>query len=135
LAFKIQTWPLALKAPLITELSLPVTRLSAMALLLGCTKLTLSWAPILKLVQLIARFWLPWVTVVALPFWLLLMLPLPALTLPPVGPAHAALPAPMRLVATAAAMARRVLRPLDLPRPRVVSGTAWQHWAASFQTR
>ena len=63
----------------------PNTRFNATELLLGCTNWTASLAPMLKLCQLIATFWLAWLIVVlpAPPA----MLALPADTTPPVGPA------------------------------------------------
>ncbi|KLN54528.1 hypothetical protein VPARA_44500 [Variovorax paradoxus] len=81
-----------------------------------------------KLAQLMARFWLPCVMVVVLPLWL--MLPLPALTLPPLGPAHAPLASSAAQSATTAAP-----RPDDLPRPLAVSGAGTKRAAASLQTR
>jgi hypothetical protein len=66
--------------------------------------------------------------VVVAPLWL--MLPLPALTLPPLGPAHAPLASSGPQSATTAAATRTD----DLPRPLAVSGAGTQH-AASLQTR
>ncbi len=50
-------------------------RLTAIALAEGCTKLTLSCAPTLKLFQFREAFWLDWVMVVVAPFWEMLAAP------------------------------------------------------------
>src|SRR5512135_2897773 len=93
-------------------------RLTAMALAEGCTKFTVSCAVVLKLCQLRERFWLDWLMVVVLPDWL--MLPLPAVTCPPVGAASAA--GTMRTSANAPAI--RLHPEPDLPRPLAFSATA-----------
>jgi hypothetical protein len=67
--------------------SVPITRFSATDWLLGWTKATPSPAPMLKLCQLMAAFWLDWLMVRAPgpeP-----MLAAPAVTWPPVGRAWA----------------------------------------------
>ncbi len=73
--------------PRIVEGSPPTTRLRATELLLGCTKVTDSARPTLKLCQLIAAFWLDWWIVRA--SGALVMLALPAETTPPAGMAWA----------------------------------------------
>ncbi len=75
--------PFADRLPKMLEGSGPSTRLSATELLLGCTNWTASVAPMLKLCQLIATFWLAWVMVV-LPA-VLLMPAAPSVTTPPTG--------------------------------------------------
>ncbi len=61
----------------------PRTRLSAMALLLGCTNVTLSFAPIEKLCQLSTAFWLAcWTMTLPEP---VAIVALPAATEPPPG--------------------------------------------------
>ena len=87
LGFRINTWPLACRLPRIWLGSCPTTRFSATAAALGCTKFTVSLLAMLKLCQLIARFWLPWVMVVTAP--LCAMLPLPTVTCAPLGAARA----------------------------------------------
>src|SRR5690606_4908613 len=104
----------------------PSTRLSAMALALGCTKLTASFAPMPKLCQLMARFWLDWLTAIEVPARD--TLPVPPTICSPVGSAHDG-------PATAAATA--VLSTLSewrLPRPRAHSGAGTQACCLSFQT-
>jgi len=77
------TLPLAVRLPRMLEGSGPSTRLRAIELLSGCTNWTASVAPMLKLCQLIATFWLVWVMVV-LPAELLMAAP-PSVTTPPTG--------------------------------------------------
>src|SRR6185369_7651700 len=88
--FTRNTLPLADRLPRMLEGSGPVTRLSATELEFGCTNLTASTCPILKLCQLMAAFWLDWVMVMvpAPPE----IVALPAETAPPVGRAWALLP-------------------------------------------
>src|SRR4051812_44981266 len=62
-------------------------RLTAIALAEGCTKLTLSCAPTLKLFQVSEAFWLDWVMVVLAPLWE--MAAEPEVTWPSTGPACA----------------------------------------------
>ncbi|CQR72629.1 hypothetical protein SpAn4DRAFT_3089 [Sporomusa ovata] len=68
---------------------MPVTRLSATALALGWTKLTVSPLATEKLVQLIIALLLLWLIVVVLPVAVIVALPL--VTLPLVGLAKAVL--------------------------------------------
>ena len=81
------TLPFADRFPKILDGSEPSTRLSATELLPGCTKVTASDLPILKVCQLIATFGVDWVMVVA--DVRLLMAALPAVTTPPAGSAEA----------------------------------------------
>ena len=82
-----KTWPLACKAPSITLVSLPITRLRAMALAEGCRNCTVSSAAMPKLCQLIESRLLLCSMVVVLPFWL--MTPWPEVTRPSCGAAQA----------------------------------------------
>ena len=87
-----KTFPLAVRLPRIVDGSAPKTRLSATALLLGCTNRTVSPGPMLKLCQLITVLAVVWVTkVVPAP---VLMLAPPAVTAPPVGDAYTCMPKP-----------------------------------------
>ena len=90
-----------------------------MALAEGWTKLTVSPLLVLNDCQFNDRFWLACVTVVVAPFWL--MVPLPAVTWPPVGPAMAECEAASNTLA----MRRRLA---DLPLPLARSWTATQVW-------
>src|SRR5450830_33691 len=112
------------------EASEPSTRFSAIAELLGWTKLTVSLAPILKLFQLTARFWVDWLTFKVLPAWP--MVAWPAVTWPPVGSALACSENRDRAAATMVEAATR-LRPLPLA--LAVSGATTQAFCAWFQTR
>ncbi len=105
-------------------------RLTASALAEGWTKLTVSWAPTLKLFQFSAACWLDCRMVVLLPCWL--MLAVPATTCPPVGAASAGPPSASAVMAAAAAAS---LRRLPLPHPRDVSATATQAFRTWLQTR
>ncbi len=109
-------------------------RLTATLLAEGCTKSTVSCAPILKVFQFSERFWLPCLMVVVEPAWLIV--PLPDTTCPPVGPASANGEIKVTAVrdSAAAASLRRALLP-PLPRPRVVSATATQLLVTRLQTR
>ncbi|MOA16197.1 hypothetical protein D3C78_1363960 [compost metagenome] len=98
------TLPLADRLPRMLDGSPPTTRLSATALALGWTKRTASPAPMLKLCQLIAAFWLP-CTMVVLPA-AEEMLAEPAVTTPPVGSASAAPPQPRQSAAANAVTAK-----------------------------
>eukprot|EP01133_Synstelium_polycarpum_P019995 gene19995-biopygen16333 len=88
----MKTLPFADRLPSIVVPSLPSTRFSATALLLGCWNCTDSPLPILKLAQLMTAFWLPW-WITVLP-GVPLMVACPATTVPPAGPARARLPYP-----------------------------------------
>ncbi len=77
--------PLAVKLPRIEDGSGPNTRFNETELLLGCWKVTASFGAMLKLCQLIAAFWLDWLTVSVL--LVLEMLASPATTDPLVGSA------------------------------------------------
>src|SRR3989304_3620117 len=87
LGFRTKTWPLALRLPRIELGSWPRTRLRAMDDALGWLKRTASLLPMLKLCQLMARFWVFWVMVVVAPAWAIV--PAPVLVFPPVGSAWA----------------------------------------------
>ncbi len=123
LGLRMNTCPFALRLPRIWLGSCPSTRFSAIAEAFGWIKFTASLAPMPKLCQLMARFWLLWVMVVLAPAWA--MLPRPALICPPVGAASAngASNAPL----VSAKVAAMSLSPeMDLPRPLVFSETATQ---------
>ena len=84
------TLPLALKLPRMLDGSAPSTLLRMTELLLGCTKRTVSLAPMLKLCQLIAAFCVDWLMVVdPAP---VLMLAAPPATTPPAGNAYTLAP-------------------------------------------
>ena len=83
----MKTWPLALSAPLITLVSLPMTRFSVAEAALGWLKLTVSCAPIENPCQLMTALLEDWLMLVVVPdCW---MPAEPATTEPPVGPASA----------------------------------------------
>src|ERR1700744_2055100 len=84
------TWPLARRLPRMVDGPEPVTRFSATELASGCTNTTDSPLPMLKFCQLMAAFWLPWVTVTLEP--LVLIVAEPADPVPPVGLASASVP-------------------------------------------
>src|SRR5262249_3870111 len=119
------TCPLAFRCPRIEVPLLPRMRFTAMALAEGCTKSTVSWDPMLKLCQLSDRFWLDCRIVVMLPDWE--MLPAPATTWPPGGPACATTAPSDRAGATSLLLAH-------LPLARVVSATGTHAPIASLQT-
>lgn len=81
------TCPFALRLPRIWLPLPPSTRFTAIALAEGCTKLTVSPLPMLKLFQFRERFLLACVTVVTAPDWLMALLP--TVTTPPEGAASA----------------------------------------------
>src|SRR5688572_6208977 len=87
LGFTRNTLPLADRLPMMLEGSAPSTRLSATALLVGCTNCTASVLPMLKLCQLIATLGVDWLTV-TLP-GVVVIFALPADTAPSVGRAQA----------------------------------------------
>src|SRR6218665_3365485 len=95
-------------------------RLTAIELAEGWTKFTTSWELVLKDCQFRDRFWLDCVTVVVLPLWL--TVPLPAVTCPPVGPAHAAWPA---VIKTAVSKARLAALPLPLVHSETTIQVCW----------
>src|SRR5689334_22567007 len=86
------TCPLAARLPWMSEAPGPWTRLSVMALRLGCWNWTLSPLPTEKLCQLTIALADDWVTVVAPPDWE--MPAWPAATVPCCGPAVAVVDRP-----------------------------------------
>ena len=129
LGFKINTWPLALMLPMMALVSAPVTRLSVMELALGWLKRTDSLLPTENLAQSMAALLLVWLMVVALPAWL--MVALPAVTWPPVGPAspgrlniHSAAPKAVAVSVPQLDFCEFSFLPVDLPWPLALSVTA-----------
>ena len=111
----------------------PRIRLSAIEEALGWTKLTVADDPILKLCQSMASLLLLWLMVIALPA--LLIDPLPAETVPPVGKLFASrAKAQGRLKTPASASKLQRKRCFWVPEPRVVavSGMATQAPSASL---
>nr|WP_254257899.1 hypothetical protein [Methylobacter tundripaludum] len=103
-------------------------RLTAIAAVLGCWKLTVSLGAMLKLCQLADRFWLVWLIVVVSPDWLIL--PAPETICPPVG---SACPAAAKRNNGAISSLRLGLEPL--PRLLLFSATATKACFTSLQTR
>ena len=90
--------------PKIWEGSEPSTRFKATELLLGCTKRTVSLAPMLKLCQLMVAALLVWVTTKT-PVPPLVMIAFPLVTTPSAGNAKAV---PPKQAITANAVMRRL---------------------------
>ena len=129
-----KTWPLASMRPRIRLPLVSAMRLTAMDVVEGWTKSTVSCLPTLKLAQPSDRLALDCLMVVTAPDCVIV--PLPAVTCPPLGVALAIDASAARAVIDRAGRAsrRRVLRPL-LPRPRAVSATAIHPFATWLQTR
>ena len=121
------TCPLALRWPSIWLPLVSKMRFTAIAPAVGCTKLTVSCAPMLKLFQFNARFWLDCVIVVVAPD--VAMLPTPDASCPPAGAASAA---PAALMASATDASFRLAL---LPRPRDFSATATHAFNTWLQMR
>ena len=132
--FTRYTWPLALSVPWISEGSEPVTRLSATASAVGCTKRTCRPCPMSNEDQSIARRALSWLIV--RPFAAGVIEPLPATTWPPAGNGSPANADDAASDASAATCIRRATRPADVDRarPRPASETACQTPLHAFQT-
>ncbi len=131
------TRPLAFRLPRIFDGSEPTTRLSVTALTLGCLKLTVSPAPMLKPCQLMAAFWLPCVIVVTP--GALAMLDCPAETTPPVGAACAVDAKAHHNAADSGVNAKRARADADrppavfLPLPEAISEAATKVPSVAFQ--
>ena len=128
LELRIKTLPLALRAPSMTDCSVPVTRFRAMADAEGWTKLTVAFWPTEKPSQSIATFWLDWVMVIVLPTRAPIAAA-PAVTLPFVGSVSAGISG-----ACASVPASSSAPPERLPRERAVSATATNICRAWLQT-
>src|SRR4051812_17877567 len=102
---------------------------------LGWTKLTVSAAAILKVLQLRARFWLDWLTVIDWPLWA--MGPEPGATWPPEGKASGVPATATADSRTAAVMAVRSRPPRAPPfrRALAVSAAATQALRRVLKTR
>ena len=128
LELSMNTWPLALRLPRIWLAFWPSTRLSAIEVALGWLNRTVSLAAMPKLCQLIARFWLLWLTVVLTPVWEIA--PTPALICPPVGAANV-----MGLSKASAPTTLLLRDEPDLPRALAFSETAIQVFVTRLQIR
>ena len=122
-----QTWPLADRRPRICEPLTSAMRFTAMAAAPGWTKLTLSCAATLKLLQLSSAVGLACWTVVVAP--LRVTVAVPATTLASCG-AEWARASDSESAVAVSTRARR-----DLPWPRAFSAQATQAQRAWFQTR
>ena len=86
-SLRMKTRPLAFSAPRSSLGTPPMTRLMAIAEVLGWKKLTDSLTWVEKVCQSMSRRWVAWSMLVAVPSWVIV--PPPEVTTPPVGWARA----------------------------------------------